>query len=152
LQKQLYGSVDPSINFQIHCKVGRLRHWITLDEDVIFDFPGDFQFSEDNSPEISDGSEKWDMINEYISTPDPLAPQMSIANDNWGLADILKSADKRIPTRIMASLLSNMDCDKRVNIDIAKIMPRKILTELETSGALSKRLLESCFRKILVKN
>lgn len=52
LQKELYLMIDPSIDFQLHCSVYPMRsqrgstdlprYWITLNKEIIFDYPKQF--------------------------------------------------------------------------------------------------------------
>ena len=52
LQKEIYKLLDPALGLQIQCRVTRQptqwtvntlpHYWITLEKEVIFDFPNDF--------------------------------------------------------------------------------------------------------------
>ena len=67
LQKELYLIIDPNIDFQIHCSVYRMqsrmgstdlpRYWITLNKEIIFDYPCQFVNAEGeiNNPDACVG-------------------------------------------------------------------------------------------------
>jgi len=125
LQKQIYNLIDPNINLQIHCvaypigKNNAARWWITLDKEIIWDFPKDFLSElEPVFPvpaPFTDPSE-WSksrltvgdcypysvphisgLIRTYIDTPkDILLERKFKIKDDYGLANILKAADRRI--------------------------------------------------------
>jgi hypothetical protein len=122
LQKQLYLLVDPEIRFQVHCRVVRMasergstdlpRYWITLDRETIWDYPADFVAPGtygmtrrlDSSfllgfPYSTDISAISDLIREYIDTPADELLSRHFENDHWGLANILRAADRRIGRR-----------------------------------------------------
>ena len=57
LQKRLYNLMDPSVKFQIHCVLYEAnskghyrdclpRYFITVDKDIIFDYPKDMELME----------------------------------------------------------------------------------------------------------
>ena len=125
LQKQIYLLLDKNINLQIHCSVIRMksergstglpRYFITLDKDVIFDYPKQFinkklpdemlKYSIDKNvtlkvqelyPYVTEISDISDLFREYIDTPLNDLYEKEFTSDEWGLTDILKSADRRI--------------------------------------------------------
>jgi len=126
LQRELYKLLDPSLDFQIHCIVYPMksrwgttdlpRYWITLDSEIIWDFPKDFvlpgkrgsvgglkNLSQNKKrrfypyhPGVSEISQ---LLREYIDTPKEELYAKHFANDEWGLANILKAADRRIGQR-----------------------------------------------------
>ena len=122
LQRQLYKIIDDRIGFQIHLSKYRMnsqhgstdlpRYWITLGDDIIFDYPRQFidtniegnviknlrgdRFNYPYQTEISDISA---MIREYMDTPKDEVFSKHFGNDVWGLSNILKAADRRIGTR-----------------------------------------------------
>lgn len=127
LQKELYLIVDPRIDFQIHCSVYRMqsqrgttdlpRYWITLNKEIIFDYPKQFVNSDGlidnlsvrgknmaypyNSEDISHIS---DLIRAYIDTPVDEIMTKHYEQDFWGLANILRAADRRIGLKRLETL------------------------------------------------
>lgn len=136
LQRELYQIIDERIGFQIHCSKYRMksrygstdlsRYWITIKvngkSEIIFDYPKQFV---DNS-----GSAAWgncvknlkgkkhcypyttdisELIREYIDTPKEFIVSKHFENDCWGLANILKAADKRIGKRRLDLLRRKTD-------------------------------------------
>lgn len=126
LQNELYLITDPDIDFQIHCSVYRMhsqrgsvdlpRYWITLNGEIIFDYPKQFinpngelkNLSSDNSavpyPYKNDISDISDLIREYIDTPVSEIMTKHFERDYWGLANILRAADRRIGMRRLDTL------------------------------------------------
>ena len=123
LQKEIYNLLDDSINIQIHCGVYRMksqrgstdlpRYWITLEKDIIFDYPKQFlnqklsdygrsrprpeyQTVEYMYPYTTDISTISNIIRDYIDTPLLSLPSCRFEHDEWGITDILKAADRRI--------------------------------------------------------
>ncbi|UMQ58095.1 SF0329 family protein [Leptospira interrogans] len=116
LQSRLYNLIDENLNFQIHCIVypmhsergstGLPRYWITLDKNIIWDYPKQFidkKLKKDGViktyPYNTDISEISDLIEEYIQMDKEELFQKHFEKDLWGLANILKSADRRIGIR-----------------------------------------------------
>lgn len=120
LQKQLYLLIDPALRFQVHCAVVRMesergrtnlpRYWITLDGETIWDYPGQFALPgggtrrTDSSfilgyPHSTDISAISELIREYIDTPPSELMSRRFDGDHWGLANILRAADRRIGRR-----------------------------------------------------
>ncbi len=119
LQREIYKITTNSINIQIHCSVYYMnsrygntnlpRYWITLDKEIIFDYPK--QFVTDDGvvknlsgfdagyPYRNDISEISNLIREYIDTPKNEILTKIFKNDYWGLINILRSMDRRIGTR-----------------------------------------------------
>lgn len=156
LQKQIYLLIDKNINLQIHCSVIRMksqrgsaglpRYFITLDKDVIFDYPKQFinkklpdemaiySLIENVAPnvqelypyitEISDISE---LFREYIDTPLDDLYEKEFISDEWGLTDILKSADRRIGLSKLKGFISKTQNDATQKI----IASRQIKHELQ---------------------
>lgn len=131
LQKDLYSIVDPSINFQIHCTKYRMksqysstdlpRYLITLGGEIIFDYPKQFvdkngsikNLSQNKAnkfyPYENDISDISNLIREYIDTPKDELFDKSFDNDYWGLANILKAADRRNGKRRLERLKHKTD-------------------------------------------
>ncbi|MBR1555767.1 MAG: hypothetical protein IJ644_10330 [Oscillospiraceae bacterium] len=119
LQKKLYEIIDPTLNFQIHLTIYRMqsqrgstdspRYWITLNQEIIFDYPAQFMnpegFVQNLSGETTyypygnDISAIFALIEEYLNTPREQVFTKHFENDFWGLVNILKSADRRTGRR-----------------------------------------------------
>lgn len=128
LQRELYKIIDEQINFQIHLSKYRMqsqygstdlpRYWITLDNEIIFDYPKQFVGESNGETTLRNGnitrnlngeiahypyqtdiSEISNLIREYIDTPKEEVFTNHFENDYWGLINILKAADKRIGRR-----------------------------------------------------
>ena len=128
LQKSLYQLTDESIDFQLHLSVYRMqssrgstvlpRYWITLDGEIIFDYPKDRMVKDENGislvgnldggtmyyPYCSEISDISCFIREYIDTPAKELLRKHFDSDNWGLANVLKAADRRIGRRRLGEL------------------------------------------------
>ncbi len=150
LQKQIYLLLDKNINLQIHCSVIRMksergstglpRYFITLDKDVIFDYPKQFinkklpdemlKYSIDKNvtlkvqelyPYVTEISDISDLFREYIDTPLNDLYEKEFTSDEWGLTDILKSADRRIGLPKLKQFVSKMQNDIVEKIITARI-------------------------------
>ena len=115
------------MNFQIHCAEYRMcsqrgstslpRYWITLDKEIIFDYPKQFAGREElkyypYETQISDISS---LIREYIDCPCAMLPGRRFEADAWGLTDILKAADKRLGReRLQAHFNSPSDIIQKI--------------------------------------
>ena len=141
LKRDLSKIIDDSINFQIHCVAYRMdsqygstnlpRYWITLGKETIWDYPKDF-VKEDGTknyldkkihayPYSSDVPDISDLLREYIDTPKEIIFEKHFENDKWGLANILKSADRRIGKRRLVELQS-----KTHNVAANKIIEERL--------------------------
>ncbi len=85
---------------------GLPRYWITLDKNIIWDYPKQFidkKLKNDGViktyPYNTDISEISDLIEEYIQMDKEELFQKHFENDLWGLVNILKAADRRIGIR-----------------------------------------------------
>jgi hypothetical protein len=131
LQKRFYELVDEGIDFQIHCAVYRMqsrrggtdlpRYFITLAGEIIFDYPKDFALKDGRIKSLAQGGAPlakfypYDsgisgiskLISEYIDTPKDELFKKHFDADEWGLANILKAADKRIGKRRLQILAKN---------------------------------------------
>jgi len=116
LQKKIYNLIDNKINFQIHCVVYPMnsqrgstdlpRYWITLDKDIIWDYPKQFVNKKlvknriiKTYPYNTDISEISNLIDEYLSTNKDVLFDKNFENDYWGLTNIIKAVDRRIGLR-----------------------------------------------------
>ena len=131
LAKRLYELVDESIDFQIHCAVYRMqsrrggtdlpRYFITLAGEIIFDYPKNFALKDGRIKSLAQGgaplakfypydsgiSGIGELIREYIDTPKDELFAKHFDEGGWGLANILKAADKRIGKRRLQILAKN---------------------------------------------
>ena len=127
LQKQLYNIIDPTANFEIHCSVFKTksawtagqrsgvsnkkeavpRYWITVDKQIIWDFPA--MFLDEYGLGYCDGetirtyymdSENYtwiaDVIRGYIDTPKAELLTVMFEKDKFGLVDVFRKYDRRI--------------------------------------------------------
>jgi len=137
LQKALYNIVDSDMNFQIQCSVfktntswygkGRAyvpRFWITIDKNIVWDFPNMFLNSESlrEKQSVSNGffairevygasdNYTWvsDVIRKYINTPKERLLAIEFENDKYGLANILKAVDRRIGMEKRKNYIENL--------------------------------------------
>jgi len=145
LQREIYKITTDNINIQIHCTVYPMdsqygstdlpRYWITLDKEVIFDYPKQFVTSDGcvrNLSGFSIGypynaciSDISNLIREYIDTPKDEILTKIFNNDYWGLINILRAADRRIGIRRLKTLKK-----KTRNIAARKVIKARI--ELQT--------------------
>ena len=101
LQKQLYELVDESIDFKLHCTVYRMQ---SRHGGVKSLAPGTLTKIYPYGNDISDIGE---LIREYIDTPKEELFAKHFDEGGWGLANILKAADKRIGKRRLQILAKN---------------------------------------------
>lgn len=145
LQKELYLIIDPEIDFQIHCVAYPMRsrygntdlprYWITLGKEIIFDYPKQFVSHDGgirnykphgitkNYPYNNDISDISDLIREYIDTPVSEIFTKHFENDYWGLANILRAADRRIGQRrldILRRRIKNQAAKKILEVRFKK--------------------------------
>lgn len=159
LQKELYLIIDPTIDFQIHCVAYQMRsrygntalprYWITLGREIIFDYPSQFVLADgtvrnydpdgihQNYPYTTDVFDISNLIREYIDTPVSEIVYKHFENDYWGLANILRAADKRIGQRRLNSLrrrIKNQAAQKILELRINKQQLTSGLTSPEKVG------------------
>ena len=129
LQREIYKLIDENIKFQIHLSRYRMdstygttdlpRYWITLDDEIIFDYPKQFVCKTEDGynmknlnggiyyyPYETDVSDISNLIREYIDTPKDVVFSKHFENDHWGLINIIKAADRRFGTRRLEALKS----------------------------------------------
>lgn len=86
------------------------RYWITLDKEIIWDYPKDFvteggiikNYGGEVSryyPYLTDVYDISNLIREYIDTPKEQLLNKQFIHDKWGLINILRAADRRVGAR-----------------------------------------------------
>jgi len=128
LQKKLYQITAPELDFQLHLTMYRMqtwrgsvdlpRYWMTLNQEIIFDYPANFMNQnglvqnlsgkEIYYPYETDISEISDLIEAYLDTPKEILFSKHFEQDFWGLINILKAADRRIGKRRLLLLKKKM--------------------------------------------
>jgi len=104
---------------------GLPRYFITLDKEIIWDYPADFVKAGNHTemdyeyPYNTEVSEISDLIEEYINTPGKDLTDMVFENDRWGLTDILKASDRRVGKRRLEVLKRSLKSEA-ANIIINK--------------------------------
>ncbi len=162
LQRELYEIITGVINIQIHCSAYPMdsqyggaklpRYWISLDKEIIFDYPKQFVIKTSNVryrgnvrnlsgkaayyPYGTDISEISELIKEYIDTPKNEILTKQFDHDHWGLVNILRAADRRIGTRRLESLKK-----KTHNIAALKVIETRLAKFKDSS---SQREQTSC--------
>lgn len=131
LQSRVYNTVDPALNFQIHCALYEMnsnngyhgsklpRYWITIDKDIVFDYPKQFdttyRYGRNSYPWDTDISNISDSIEEYLQTPrNELLEQFS--NDKCKVTDILRVCDRRIGKRQLLKMYDTLENETLKNI------------------------------------
>ncbi len=123
LQTRLYGLMDPSIRFQIHCVLYEIgyhgsklpRYFITVDKEITFDYPKEFGTTSKYYPWDSDVSKISNVIEEYIQCPDG-GLMNPFENDKWGITDIFRVCDRRIGKRRLQELRNAVNSDALLRI------------------------------------
>lgn len=153
LQKELYLIIDPTIDFQIHCVAYPMRsqygntalprYWITLGKEIIFDYPKQFVLADgtvrnydpdgihQNYPYTTDVPDISNLIRDYIDTPVSEIATKHFENDYWGLANILRAADRRIGQRRLDNLrrkIKNQAAQKILELRIKPTAANKRIT------------------------
>ena len=121
LQKEFYLLRAEGLKLQLHCRAYRMgsqmgstncpRYWITLDKEIIWDYPKDFvgKSHPDRKPSEwypygTDVPDISNLIRGYIDTPKEEIIKKVFEADYWGLIDILRASDKRIGARRLPEL------------------------------------------------
>lgn len=141
LRKKLYNLISDDINFQIQCVVytmnsnygrtGMPRYYITIDKDIIWDYPKDFISKETDDetikdyPHISGVSAISNLIEEYVNTGSDELIEKVFENDLWNLTDILKAVDRRVGKRRLEIL------KEKTESEAAKMIVEKRLKVLK---------------------
>ena len=148
LQKQIYNLITKEITFQMHCTVYSFtdkhhtyespRHWITLDKEIIWDFPSNFlKWNHPEVPKPISYMEEmyWEkesavstLLRQYIDTPKGELLTRKFENDYWGLIDILRVADRRIGKKQLIKMKN-----KVTNNDAAmKVLSKRLIKDNRT--------------------
>ncbi len=116
LQKQLYLILDNKINLQIHCSVYRMnsqrgstnlpRYWITLNREIIFDYPK-ISVSKEDYPYTTEISDISELLREYLDSPKEQILAKNFGNDKYGITNLLKAADTRISINKLEQYFQN---------------------------------------------
>jgi hypothetical protein len=157
LQKQLHELFDPALDLQVQCRVVRMqsqygstnlpRYWLTLEKEVIWDYPGDFSRPGGTTvrvdgtavlhyPHQTDISAISSLIREYIDTPARELMSRQFAEDHWGLANILRAADRRIGVRQWAKLKRKLHNQAALKVLAARSQRSNSSIEATSSGKL----------------
>ncbi len=79
--------------------------WVTLAKEIVWYYPRDVRRDGPDTdvlsdwPHANDISDVSDLLREYVDTPREQLLEREFANDRWGLADVLRAADRRIGLR-----------------------------------------------------
>ena len=116
LQKQLYLILDNKINLQIHCSVYRMnsqrgstnlpRYWITLNREIIFDYPK-ISVSKEDYPYTTEISDISELLREYLDSPKEQILAKNFGNDKYGITNLLKAAYTRISINKLEQYFQN---------------------------------------------
>lgn len=107
LQARLYNLMEPAVNFQIHCALYEMkslghygsrlsRYFITVDKEIVFDYPKDMELDKKNIYLWNSDVDKIsNLIEEYIQRPKEELFE-DFPTDKWGIVDILRACDRRV--------------------------------------------------------
>jgi len=128
LKKRIESFFATGLEMKIYCTVyhnskclgmDQPRIWITLNDEIIFDFIKDFLELKIPDPNYEDGRPVYysdiegisSIIHEYIETPVDKLFVHVFDKDLWGLTDILKAADRRIGKQRLSVLQEKTQSD-----------------------------------------
>lgn len=92
------------------------RYWITLNKEIIFDYPK-IATSKEAYPYITDISNISNLFREYLDTPRNQILTKNFTADKYGITDLLKAADKRLGVEKLEQHFQNNTVK---NIDICQ--------------------------------
>ncbi len=147
LQREIYKIIDDHIDFQIHLSIYRMssqygstdlpRYWITLDGEIIFDYPKQFVDKDENGsfvknlkgeklyyPYETDISNISELLREYIDTPNEDVFAKHFENDYWGIIDMLKAADRRFGKKRLEVLKQRTKNEAVIKIIENRLLPK----------------------------
>jgi hypothetical protein len=81
------------------------RYWITLDGEIIWDYPRDFLDTLDQFPYFNAIQSISDVIRYYLDTPIKDLTTKNFEIDAWGLTDIFLVCDKRVGVRHLTKVI-----------------------------------------------
>jgi len=132
LQKRLYNTGVEGLNIQIHASVYRMdshmgstdipRYFITLNKEVIWDYPKMFR---DSHPErdhpshftyTSDMNAISNIIEDFIQTPREDLLSKEFKDDHWGLVNILRAMDRRLNVKKVKRKTNNIAARKVIDV------------------------------------
>jgi hypothetical protein len=104
------------------------RYFITIGNDVVFDYPKDF----DTTRRYGENSYPWDgeicdisnVIEEYIQCPESEI-MLPFENDVWGITDIMRACDRRLGKRRLKEIK-----EKTTDKVILNIIDKRLGTEI----------------------
>lgn len=137
MQRAVSLIVAPGLPLQIQCRVypmhaqygttGIPRYWITLDREIIWDYPRQFVGrgspsgeTPDGWPYVTDISEISRLIRDYLETPRSRLLTESFPRDVWGIVDILRAADRRVGRRQWGGLEARAG-----SVAVTKVLARR---------------------------
>lgn len=140
LQKEYYLLVAEGLHIQLQCRAYRMnsqmgstnlpRYWITLDKEILWDYPKQFIGYEHPNrtpsyfyPYTTDIPDISNLIREYIDTPKEELFDRHFENDHWGLTNILKASDKRIGKRRLPALKKKIKNKAALKVIEARLNP-----------------------------
>lgn len=124
LQIRLYNLMEPAVDFQIHCALyemnglgphaeRRPRYFISIDKEIVFDYPKDVGMDKKRAYPWDKGVSKIsDLIEEYIQRPKEMLFD-DFPNDEWGIIDIFLACDRRVGKKGLQNL-ENRTTNKKV--------------------------------------
>jgi hypothetical protein len=144
LQREIYDLISLDIHFQIHCVAYPMRrqwgssklprYWITLGNEIIWDYPKDFIIKCNNEKRLTNNHGKTfalpysnevsaisQIIREYIDTPKNELFDKVFEKDKWNITEIIRAADRRIGIRRLDELKN-----KTENPAVLKIIEQRI--------------------------
>jgi hypothetical protein len=112
------------------------RYWITLDKEIIWDYPKDFIDLKHPQrkpgycyPYGTDISNISSLFREYIDTPKEELLTKHFKKDHWGLINILRAMDRRIGTRRLSELKRKTSNKAALAVLEARIAPETLKTD-----------------------
>lgn len=115
LQSALYGVIDGTTGFQLHCCaydtgecVPLPRYWVTIGKEVVWDFPKDAMWDDSDWTFSGEASNISRLIRDYVDCPRGELLSRTF-DDRWQLLPYLQACDRRIGKRRLVQLLERPD-------------------------------------------
>ena len=128
LQKQIEALFDESLDLRVRCTVQRGesgerigRYWFVLNGETIWDEPRHVSQMLKAGEQNSDASAMGEIIREYLELPKDALMDYAPPLDRWGLADILRAADRRIGKRRLGDLKAKVQTPAALQIIAARL-------------------------------